>query len=90
MVYITNIRLSGGSGHEHITDVKWQQPSDGSVGQDTKAEMVDWIKNKNGVARVKDNSGNDIDVKVVNATPPYLRTQADGVWTDNLLALPRF
>ena len=31
-----------------------------------------------------------VKVGVVDATPPYLRTHADGVWTDNLLALPRY
>jgi hypothetical protein len=32
----------------------------------------------------------DAQVGVVNGTPPYLRTYADGVWTNNLLSLPRF
>ena len=31
-----------------------------------------------------------MSVGVVDANPPYIRTHADGVWTDNLLALPRF
>lgn len=90
MVYITHIRLSAeGSGHEHITDVKWRNPTSGDTGQSTKAAMVDWI-NDNGDARVRDNAGHDVKVGVVKATPPYIRTHADGVWTDNLLALPRF
>jgi hypothetical protein len=32
----------------------------------------------------------DVQVLVVNANPPYLRTHADGQWSNNLLALPRF
>lgn len=91
MVYITHIRLSaGGRRHEHITDVQWRNPGSGETGQSTKATMVDWIKNENGDARVRDNPGNDVKVGVVDGNPPYIRTYADGVWSDNLLALPRF
>ncbi len=90
MVYITHIRLSStGRSHEHITDVKWRNPSNGNTGQNTRQQMVDWI-NQGNIARVKDSYGNDINVGVVKANPPYLRTYADGVWTDNLLALPQF
>ena len=34
----------------------------------------------------------EVQVGVVHPQygPPYLRTHADGVWTDNLLALPRY
>jgi hypothetical protein len=91
MVYVTHIRLStSGAIHEHITDVQWRNPESGETGQSTRATMVDWINNKNGDARVRDNSGHDVQVGVVNARPPFIRTYADGVWTDNLLALPRF
>jgi hypothetical protein len=40
---------------------------------------------------VVDQIGNYVDVGVVRPPvgPPYLRTHADGVWTNNLLALPR-
>ena len=52
--------------------------------------MVDWIQNKKGDARVRDNQGHDVQVGVVSANPPYIRTYADRVWTDNFVALPRF
>lgn len=90
MIYITHIRLAAGaSGHEHITDVKWRNPETKETNQSTKAVMVDWIR-KGGDAQVKDTQGHDAKVGVVDANPPYIRTYADGVWTDNLLALPRF
>jgi len=89
MVYVTAIHQEDGSSHEHITSVKWRNPSTGDTGQNTKAEMVDWIKNKSGDARVTDGT-NTVQVGVVDASPPYIRTYADGKWTDNLLALPRF
>ena len=50
--------------------------------------MVDWIE-KGGVAKVTDGR-NTVDVGVVNATPKYIRTHADGKPTDNLLYLPRY
>ena len=91
MVNITHVRLGGGSGHEHITRVKWRNPSDGETGESTTATMVDWIENKKGVAQVTDGK-NTARVGVVRPKDhaPYLRTYADGTWTDNLLALPRF
>jgi hypothetical protein len=45
MVYITHVRLStGGTRHEHITDLTWRNPQSGDAGGSTKATMVDWIK----------------------------------------------
>ena len=89
MVYVTAIHQAGGSGHEHITSVQWRDPATSNTGENTKSEMVDWIKNKNGDARVTDGT-NTVQVGVVDASPPYIRTYADGKWTDNLLALPRY
>lgn len=89
MVYITAVRMEGGTGHEHIANVRWRNPADGKTDVSTKAVMVDWIDNKNGVAKVQSTSG-DVPVETVDAKPKYLRTYANGKWTDNLLALPRF
>jgi hypothetical protein len=89
MVYITEIHLEGGSGHEHISEVKWRNPADNTTGQSSKATMVDWIKNKGGDARVTDGT-NEVQVAVVDTATPYIRTYADGTYTDNLLALPQY
>lgn len=88
MVYVTHIRLSGGTGHEHITNVKWQDTSNNTSNQMTREQAVDWINHGNR-AYVTDGQ-RTVEVGVVKANPPYLRTHADGKWTDNLLALPRF
>lgn len=90
MVYITAIHMTGGSGHEHIASVRWKDPADQATDHSTRSTMVDWIQNKGGDARVKDGSGHDVQVGVVDGRPPYIRTYADKVWTDNLLALPRY
>lgn len=90
MVYITAVHMSVGRGHEHIASVRWKNPTDQKTGESTRSTMVDWIQNKGGDARVKDKADHDVQVGVVKVRPPYIRTYADRVWTDNLLALPRY
>ena len=89
MVYIYAVHMSGGTQHEHIASVRWKNPDNGKTGQNTRAEMVKWIKD-GGDAYACGGGGHMARVKVVNGNPPYIRTQADGVWSDNLLALDRY
>lgn len=90
MIYIDEVQMApGGSGHQHIAAVRWRNPESGKTGANTRAQMVTWI-NEGGEARVRDAHADDIRVYVVDATPPYIRTYADGIWTDNLLSLPRY
>jgi hypothetical protein len=89
---ITHRRLSsGGYHHQHITDLKWVSDGDGSIGQNTRAQLVSWIDTQGGVAHT--GSGTTY-VKVHTVHPanglPYLQTYADGEWTNNLLNLPPF
>ncbi|TYB95598.1 DUF3892 domain-containing protein [Micromonospora sp. WP24] len=90
-IKITAIRLSGGTTHEHIVRLWWTDPSTSEAGDSSRAEIVSWIESSNGKAYVEDGRGNRADVGVVKPIhgEKYLRTYADGVWTDNLLALPR-
>lgn len=78
----------GGYTNQHITDVKWMSDQDGSVGESSREVMVEWI-DKGGSAWVQGTSSRS-QVGVVDATPRYLRTHANGIWNDNLLALPTF
>lgn len=72
-----------GHAHEHITHVggdgwKW-----------TREQVVASIEAKTNTFFVIDpNTGKRADVGVVHPKygSPYLRTYADGVWNDNLLA----
>jgi hypothetical protein len=80
--------MEGGQGHEHIARVRWINPETNATGENSRSEMVDWINN-GGKAFVVD-GGRNVAVGVVDASPPYIRTYADGVWTNNLLALPEF
>jgi len=90
-IRITAIRLSGGDSHQHIVRLWWTNPSTGATGDNSRAEIVNWIENRNGKAYVEQ-GGSRADVHVV--TPmygaKYLRTRANGFWTDNLLALPHW
>lgn len=87
MVQITAIRVVGLARHENITDVQWINPVNKRNGTSTKQAMVDWIKG-GGQAIVSDGM-RTVKVSVVAAPIPYIRTIADGVWSDNLLSLPR-
>lgn len=90
MVYITHIRLNGGRGLEHISELKWEQPSHDKSGHLTRQQMVDFINRGNDVyVRGRGNTP-DAKVVVVNANPPHLKTVADGRETNNLLSLPLF
>jgi hypothetical protein len=89
MVRITSCHLVGGTLHEHIASVRWVNPADKETGQSSRTEMVSWIENTNGRAIVGEGP-NQVDVGVVDATPKYIRTHADGKWTNNLLSLPRY
>ena len=85
-IYVTARHMVGGTKHEHISEVKWENGTTKETGKSSRAEMVDWIK-KGGEARVAKGQSY-IAIKVVEASPPYIRTFADNLWTDNLLALP--
>jgi hypothetical protein len=91
MIYIFAVHMTGaGTGHEHIAAVKWKNPDDGNSGESNRATMVNWIANQNGKAYVCGDSAHIARVGVINASPPYIRTYADGAWSDNLLALSRY
>ncbi|MCX4539047.1 DUF3892 domain-containing protein [Streptomyces sp. NBC_01669] len=91
-IQITAVRLSAdGATHEHITHLWWTNQAFGNVGDSTRAQIVAWIEDQAGKAYTSDRAGHRTEVAVVTPTrgEKYLRTRADGVWTNNLLALPR-
>jgi hypothetical protein len=53
----------------------------------TVAEIIASIKAHSNTFYVKDSRGNRANVGVVEANPPYIRTYADGIPSDNLLSL---
>jgi hypothetical protein len=89
MIQITAIHMEGGNGHEHIGQVKWTNTNTGAKGETSRAGMVDYVRQNPNQTFVH-NGTTLVPVGVVEVTPPYIRTYADGVWNDNLLALPRY
>ncbi len=89
-IRITAIRLAGGTSHEHITRLWWTNPATGTSGDNSRAEIVQWIEAGNE-AYVQDSYGSRAEVRVVKPAygEKYLRTMANGKWTDNLLSLPK-
>lgn len=87
-IYITAVHMPERSGHEQIELVQWQNPQTLETGQATRGEIVEWI-NSGGGLRVRNHAG-DRRVGVIAADPPYLCTHADGAWTSDLLAVPRY
>lgn len=86
------MRLSaGGWHHEHITHIAWVPDGGGIEKVSTRAEMVTFVEG-GGKAYVRDAKGNIayLRVRVSSAGNKYVQTYADGIYTDNLLALPRF
>ena len=92
-IRITCINKSGGyhqDPHHAISNLGWTNEQTGETGKNTRLEIYNWIKDKNGVAYVTDRYGNQARVGTrehINGTK-YLQTYADQVWTDNLLSLP--
>jgi hypothetical protein len=92
-IRITCINKSNGyhqDPHHAISHLGWANEENGKTGKNTRLEIYDWIKKENGVAYVRDARNNKATVRTrehANGTK-FLQTYADGVWTDNLLALP--
>ena len=88
MVLITAVHMEGGCGHEHTASVRWRNPSTSKTGESTRQQMVEFV-NDNDAGTVKVTDGvNTANVGVVEKK--WLRTYADLIWTDTLLALPSY
>ena len=76
---------------ETITSYRWVNISNGTTGDSDKASMVQYIDVSKGAVYVGKGSAR-VSVGVVRPTygTPYLRTYADGKWTNNLVNLPTF
>ena len=88
-VYITAIGPSTASAHEHIARIRWLSSNDSKSNTIGIADAVAWAQNPGNKFIVASDTG-PVEVQVVQANPPYLRTVANGKYSDNLLALPKF
>ena len=92
MVFVTAIRMSppDSQQHEHITHVQWEDTGNGQSNSMSKQQAVDWLNSGSGNRLWVRGNPKNAEVVVVSGTPDYLRTVADGYYTNNLLSLPRF
>jgi len=76
--------------HEAISTLGWINETTQATGISTRLEIYDFLKNRGGQAYVIDSKGKKAFVGTAESAQgtKYVRTFADGVWTDNLLALP--
>ena len=91
MIEITSVHLVGGTDHQHISELKWKNTTTASEGASSRQQLVDWLTVQSNQAIVRSGAASAFVgvVRPVNGLP-YVRTYEDGVWTDNLLALPRY
>lgn len=92
-VRIIGIRKDNGNHnnpHEGITDYQWTNEQTRATGISSRPQMIHFFESQGGQAYVKDYIGNVayIGVQVSAWGTKYLRTYADGKWSDNLLSLP--
>lgn len=91
-IRITCINKNSGN-HESplvaISHLGWVEEGTSNSGKNTRLEIYDWIKEKNGVAYVKDSLGNKayLMTAVSARGNKYVKTVADETKTDNLLSL---
>ncbi|GAA0993458.1 DUF3892 domain-containing protein [Subtercola frigoramans] len=91
-IQITHVRFAGTTKvHESIIRYKWKSIQDGSVGDNDKPSLVAWVDTKTNKAYVG-TGAQQVAVGAIHpaTSPAYLKTHADGVWTNNLLSLPTF
>jgi len=91
MIEITAVSFGQARAHEHITAVLWRSASS-STGHSAREAIVAWLDSSSANRAVVANGSDYVEVAVARTAnqSPYLRTRADGVWTDHLLALPTF
>jgi hypothetical protein len=92
VIWLTAVQF-GGSGpesHESIRAVRWRDAESLQQGQYTVAELVDVIRAQTLVYVSDDTFERTALVRVVDASPPYVRSWVHGQWANDLLALPRF
>lgn len=89
MVFITAIEMGiGGSGHEHIVSLYWQNPESNQAAWSDVAGVVQFIE-AGGVAKTEGPPPADISVRTSESGRKYVQTYVDGYWSNNLLNLPR-
>jgi hypothetical protein len=88
--YVAAIHMTGGTQHQHISQVVWVVEGSFKSGISTRSDIVKYIDEGNSVMVSDGNTKVSVGVVREPGREPYLRSHADGKWTDNLLAMPRY
>jgi hypothetical protein len=91
MIEITAVSFGDLKAHDQITAVLWRSAST-PAGHSASQGIVAWLDSSSANQAVVADGSVYVEVAVVRPVnqSPYLRARANGVWTDNLLALPTF
>ena len=92
-IQITAVRFSGyGKTHEAISNLRYVDPQTRQTSDVTKPALVAWLDQSTSNQAVVSDGRRTVYVGTVHPQygQAYVRTHADGAWTDNLLALPTF
>lgn len=88
--YIAAVHMSGGTSHEHISQIVWVNGTTFASGLSSAADMVKFIDDGGDVGFSDGSTRVTVGVVHPQRGTPYLRTHEDKKWTDNLLAAPRY
>ena len=88
--YIAAVHMSGGTQHQHISQVVWVVDGTFQSGISARSDIVKFIDAGNSVMVSDGKTKVVVGVVRESGHELYLRTYADGRWTDNLLAMPRY
>lgn len=94
MIEIIERHMVGGERHEHIAEVKYVN-KDGNVREVSRETIVAWLdesKDNQAIVRAREDHTKYVYVGTVHPdhAPAFIRTYANGKWTDNLLSLPEY
>lgn len=94
MIEILERKMVGGQLHEHIAEVKYKD-SDGTIKKMSRASAVAWLDKSDtntAIVRSRENPSHFVYVGTVHPkhSASFIRTYANGEWTDNLLSLPEY
>lgn len=90
-IQITHVRFENdhSKSHESITAYMWRDDATGAVDWHFKAIVVGMVEGGT-VAHTGTTANDYARAYVRNGNPKYLQTQADGIWSNNLVNLPTF
>jgi hypothetical protein len=77
-----------GYGHESITHYRWVEDGTGATSITEKATAVQWVESGRSPAYVPGPPVAPVGVNRAASGAAWLQTYADGVWSNNIMALP--